>query len=158
MKDNNIVIGFKVMKWIIKTILMILGVIPFSRCSSGYKEKDGKVTFNGKEIDSKGFVVLNRSFAKNDSTVYYKERAFEYANVATFIALDEHYAKDKDKAYYCDEYREGQNYYLTKKQTILTIENAIPASFESLQGDYARDGRQAYYKGIAFKVKDAALP
>jgi len=156
MKDNSIVILFKVMRWVIRTIFVIVGVIPLSRCSSGYKEKNGKVTFNGKEIDGKGFVVLNRAFAKNDSTVYYKERAFEYADVATFVALDEHYAKDKDKAYYCDEYREGQNYYLTKKQTILTIENAIPASFEYLQDDYARDGSQAYYKGIAFKVKDVA--
>lgn len=156
MKDNNIFILFKVMRWAIKTILVILGVVPLSRCSSGYKEKDGKVTFNGKEIDGKGFIVLNKSFAKNDSTVYYKERAFEYADVATFVALDEHYAKDKDKAYYCDEYREGQNYYLTKKQTIVTIENAMPASFESLQDDYARDARQAYCKGIVFKVKDVA--
>ncbi|AXY74649.1 hypothetical protein D3H65_11950 [Paraflavitalea soli] len=156
MKDSNIVIGFKVMRWVFRTILMILGVIPFSRCSSGYKQKDGKVTFNGKEIGGKGFIVLNESFAKNDTTVYYKERAFEYADVATFVALDEHYAKDKDKAYYCDEYREGQSYYLTKKQTIVTIDNAMPASFESIQNDYARDGRQAYYKGIAFAVKDVA--
>lgn len=156
MKDNSIVILYKVTRWIIKTILVIVGVIPLSRCSSGYKQKDGKVTFNGKELDGEGWIVFNESFAKNDTTVYYKTRAFEYADVATFKALDEHYAKDKDKAYYCDEYREGQNYYTTKKQTIVTIENAIPASFEWLKGDYARDGKQAYCKGIAFAVKDVA--
>lgn len=156
MKNNSFVILFKLVKWTVKTILVIAGVIPLSRCSSGYKQKDGKLTFNGKELTGKGWRILNSSFAVNDSTVYYKERAFEYVNAASFEALDEHYAKDKNKVYYCDEYRDGQTYYTTKKQTIVTLKNALPASFEVLQDDYARDREQAYYRGISFKVKDVA--
>jgi len=156
MKDSGIVNLFRGMKWIIRTILVIIGVIPFARCNSGYKQKNGKVTFDGREMEGKGWIVLNESFAKNDSVVYYKSRAFEYADVATFAALDDHYAKDKYKVYYCDEYREGQNYYTTKKQTIVTIENAIPTSFEYIKDDYAKDEKLAYYKGRSFKVKDLA--
>ena len=156
MKDNGIIICFKIIKWVIKTVLVIFGIIPISRCSSGYSKKDGKVTFNGKEINDKSFIVLNDAFAKDSSTAYYKERPFNYADVATFEALDEHYAKDKDKAYYCDEYREGQNYYLTKQQTIVTVQDAIPASFVSIKDGYAKDSKRGYFKGVGFNVKDVA--
>jgi len=154
MKDNSIIIIFKIIKWTIKTVLVIFGIIPISRCSSGYSNKNGKITFKGKEITDKSFVVLNDEFAKDSSTAYYKERPFNYADVATFKALDEHYAKDKDKAYYCDEYREGQNYYLTKKQTIVTVLDAVPVSFVSINEGYAKDSKRGYFKGIGFPVKD----
>lgn len=142
------------MKWIVKTMLMLTGILPLFKCSSGYKDEKGKVTFNGKEITDKNFVVFNKAFAKDSTTAYYKEWPFSTADVATFEAVDEHYAKDKNKVYYCDEYREGQNYYLTKRQTILEISDALPTSFEVIGYGYARDQAQAYFEGIAFKVKD----
>jgi hypothetical protein len=151
---KTIKIMFKLIKWTIRTMLVITGILPFAGCSSGYREKDGKVTFDGKEITDKSFVVLNEQFAKSDSTAYYKSRAFSYTDVATFEALDEHYAKDKNKVYYCDEYREGQNYYLTKKQTILEVKNTNPLTFKTIGSGYARDAHRPYFEGIAFKVKD----
>ena len=156
MKDNSIMIFFKIIRWALKMVLVIFGVIPISRCSSGYSNKNGKVTFNGKEITDKSFIVLNDAFAKDSSTVYYKESPFSYADIATFEALDEHYAKDKNKAYYCDEYRQGQNYYLTKKQTIVTVQDAVPAFFVSIKEDYAKDNERGYFKGVGFNVKDVA--
>ncbi len=147
---------FRLIKWSIKTVLFLTGLLPFFKCSSGYREKNEKVTFNGKEITDKSFIVLNDAFAKDSTTAYYKERSFSYADVATFEALDEHYAKDEDKAYYCDEYREGQNYFLTKKQTIVTVQNAIPVSFVSMKYDYAKDSKRGYFKGIGFEVQDVA--
>lgn len=156
MRDNNIIIFFKVVRWVFKTILVIFGVIPLSRCSSGYREKGGKITFDGKEITDKSFVVLSNEFAKDSVAVYYKSRAFQYADVVSFEALDAHYAKDKNKAYYCDEYREGQNYYLTKKQSILEVELAVPASFVSVGDGYAKDAKHAFFLGKAFTVKDIA--
>ncbi|MEO6732825.1 MAG: DKNYY domain-containing protein [Ferruginibacter sp.] len=142
------------MKWIIKTILVISGIIPLSKCSSGYKEKNGKTTFNGKEITDKNFVILSDEFAKDSTTAYYKEHPFQYADIASFKAVDDHYAKDKNKVYYCDEYREGQNYYLTKRQTILEVKKADPASFISLHNGYGKDNFNAYFQGVAFNVKD----
>ncbi len=137
-------------------LLLFFGVFQLIRCSSGYKEKDGKIYFNGEEITDKSFVVLNDAFAKDSTTAYYKNKSFQYADVATFEAVDDHYAKDKNKAYYCDEYCEGQNYYMTKRQTITEINNAQLSSFVSLTNGYAKDNLHAYFEGIAFKVKDVA--
>lgn len=153
MKDN-IIFFFKFFKWVFKTILVIFGVIPFSGCGSGYREKNGKITFNGREITDKSFKVLSNEFAKDSVAAYYKSSAFQYADVPSFEAVDAHYAKDKNKAYYCDEYREGQNYYLTKKQTIKEVHGAIPASFVSADNGYAKDSKQAYFLGRPFTVKD----
>ena len=110
--------------------------------------------YNGKEITDKNFKVLNKEFAKDSATAYYKERAFQYADVPTFEAVDEHYAKDKNKVYYCDEYREGQNYYMTKKQTIEELDNVSPASFVSLGNGYGKDAQHAFFCGKNFAVKD----
>ena len=159
MKDNGIIIFFKIIRWAIKTVLVIFGIIPLSRCGSGYKEKNGKITFNGREITDKNYIVLNDQFAKNDSGAYYKEYSIHDADVKTFVALDQHYAKDTNIAYYCDEEREGQNYYLTKHSVIIKIRDVHSASFISL-GDgytgYAKDNKRGYIKGVGFPVKDAA--
>jgi len=154
MNGSNILFFFKFIKWAFKAVLVIFGIIPFSRCSSGYREKDGKVTFDGKEITDKSFVVLSNEFAKDSTAAYYKSKSFQYVDIASFEAVDEHYAKDKNKAYYCDEHREGQNYYLTKKQTITEVNLAIPASFVTADNGYAKDSKHAYFLGRPFKVKD----
>jgi hypothetical protein len=159
MKDNRIIIFFKMTRWAIKTMLIIFGIVPLTRCGSGYREKNGKVTFNGKEIMDKSFIVLIDEFAKNDSAAYYKEYSIRDADIKTFVALDKHYAKDNSNAYYCDEEREGQNYYLTKHSVIIKIENVHCASFNILGDGYsgfAKDKKRGYYKGVAFDVKDAA--
>lgn len=137
-------------------ILVFTGIIPLARCSSGYSEKNGKITFNGKEITDKNFVVLSNEFAKDSTTAYYKQWPFSYADVASFEAVDEHYAKDKNKVYYCDEYREGQNYYLTKRQTIKELKLVNPASFVRLQYGYGKDSTHAYFEGNLFAVKQIA--
>lgn len=100
--------------------------------------------------------MLSDEFAKDSTTAYYKEHAFQYADVATFKAVDEHYAKDKNKVYYCDEYREGQNYYMTKRQSISELKNVDPTSFISLQNGYGRDNNHAWFQGETFTVKDVS--
>lgn len=147
---------FKFIKWFIKSVLILTGILPLLKCSSGYKEKDGKITFNGKEITDKSFVVLSSEFAKDSTSAYYKEHAFQYADVSTFEPVDEHYARDKNKAYYCDEYREGQNYYMTRRQTILELKDVDPTSFVSLQNGYGKDNKHAWFQGKTFAVKDVA--
>lgn len=157
MKDNGIVIVFKILKWCVKTVLVVFGIVPMVRCGAGYQKKNGKVTFNGKEIANKNFVVLNDAFGKDDTAAYYKEYSISGADIKTFTALDRHYAKDANTVYYCDEEREGQNYYLTKHSVIKSIKGAKPATFTIL-GDgmegYAKDSEQAYYGGTGFKVTD----
>ena len=147
---------FKITRWSIKTVLLLTGMLSLLKCSSGYREKDGKITFNGEEITDKSFVVLSDEFAKDSTTAYYKQHSFRYADVASFQAVDEHYAKDKTAVYYCDEYREGQNYYMTKKQTIMDVKDAVPSTFVSLKNGFAKDASYAYFEGNRIKVKDVS--
>jgi hypothetical protein len=147
---------FKIIKWLLKAFFFIVKSLILSAFGLDNEEKNKKVKFNGKVVTDKSFQVLNRKFAKDLTTAYYKDRAFSYADVPTFEALDEYYAKDKDRAYFCDEYREGQNYYLTKKQTILTIGNADTPTFTSLENGYAKDSTQAWFRGIAFQVEQVS--
>jgi len=147
-------LGFKLIKWMGKSMCLLIGVLPLCKCQSGYRNQDGKIKFNGKEISDKNFVILNACFGKTDTAVFYKEHNIDGANPASFIALDEQYALDQNKVFYCDEKREGQNYYLTKRNIIFEIEHADPTSFSVLGNGYARDRERAYYKGQSFEVKD----
>ncbi len=159
MKDNNLTILFKVMRWCVKMVLAITGILPFARCGSGYRENNGKVTFDGEEISDKSFIVLNNVFGKDSADAYYKRYSIPGADIATFTSLDKHYAKDKNTVYYCDEEREGQNYYLTKHSVIFKVKDARSATFtimgEGYEG-YAKDEKRAYCKGVGFEVKDVA--
>lgn len=158
MKTNTLTVVFKIIRWCMKMVLVLTGILPLARCGSGYREKGG-ITFNGEEITDKSFVVLNDVFGKSDSAAYYKRYSIPGADIATFTGLDKHYAKDKATVYYCDEEREGQNYYLTKHSVITRIKDALPATF-SVMGEgyegYAKDGKRAYFKGTGFEVKDVA--
>jgi hypothetical protein len=58
---------------LVKALLALTGIFSLFKCSSGYKEKDGEITFNGKEITAKNFVVLNEVFAKAESIANYKK-------------------------------------------------------------------------------------
>ncbi|TLV01473.1 DKNYY domain-containing protein [Dyadobacter luticola] len=147
---------FKIIKWLLKLFFLILGGL--LREIFHLPEKPKPVKFNGVVVKNKNFHVFNKSFAKDLTTAYYKLYAFNYADVPTFVALDEHYAKDCNRAYYCDEYREGQNYYLTKKQRIVTIHDIDFESFETLGDGYAKDKRNTYFKGRYFKPDQASTP
>ncbi|MEO6039954.1 MAG: DKNYY domain-containing protein [Saprospiraceae bacterium] len=150
---------FRLLFKFFQLVLMLTGVISVSRCGgSGYHADGDKVFFNGEEV-SKDLKVLSDEFAKDDSAAYFKRYEIPGADVATFTAVDKHYGKDKNTVYYCDEYREGVNYYLTKRSNIIAVKNAQPAAFVSL-GDgysgYAKDNRQAYFQGLGFAVEDVA--
>ncbi len=148
---------FKIFKWTFKTILVLLGVFPLSKCSPGYREQNGKITFNGKEINDKNFIVLNDHFAKDDTAIYFKDYIIENADIPTFEALDAHYAKDKWMVYYCKVERDAQAYYLTKRNVIFRMKDADVTTFKLMNGGldgYAVDKKQAYFNGVAFVVKD----
>ncbi|MBP6827157.1 MAG: DKNYY domain-containing protein [Saprospiraceae bacterium] len=150
---------FKLVFRFFKFVLMLTGVISFSRCGgSGYQKDGDKVFFDGKEV-SKDLKVLNEVFAKDDTTAYFKRYSIPDADVATFSAVDRHYAKDKNTVYYCDESRDGVNYYLTKHSVIVRVKHAHPASFVSMGNgytEYARDDQRGYFQGVGFAVQDVA--
>ena len=152
--EKTIIDPMLVMKRGLKATLLISGMITASGCSSGYEIDHGATTLDGMEVPNKALVLLSEEFAKDSVAVYYKGMAIPAADLASFEALDAHYAKDKDKVYFCDEYRDGQNYYLTKKQTIQEVQAATPSSFVSMGDGYAKDGGRAFFQGKGFVVKD----
>lgn len=135
---------------------MLTGILPLLRCSSGYQENNGKKTFNGKEITDKHFVVLNESFAKDSLYAYYKEKSIAGADVASFRAIDDAYGKDRNRVYYCDESRDGKNYYMTKYQVVTVVEQADPVSFKLIGSGYAKDRLHGFFGSKLFIVKDIA--
>lgn len=141
---------FKLIKSIFKGLLMITGILSMTKCQKG----QGKVMFNGKMVEDKNFIVLNKSFGIDSTKVFYKDYVLEKADAATFIALNEHYAKDKTQVYYCDEYRESQTYFTTKNKTINILNGADPNTIRIIDDDYAVDQKKAYFLGYAFNVKD----
>ncbi|MBC7848874.1 MAG: DKNYY domain-containing protein [Chitinophagaceae bacterium] len=147
---------FKLFRSLLKVIFIATGILPFFKCSSGYKETNGKKTYNGKEITDATFKILNDAFATDSATAYFKEHPITGADVTSFIALDEHYAKDKKYVYYCNESRDGQTYFTTKRNSISTIDGALPESFKLLESGYAYDKQAAYFEGTQFRVKNPA--
>ncbi|MDJ1466227.1 DKNYY domain-containing protein [Cytophagaceae bacterium DM2B3-1] len=142
---------------VLKFFLFPLSLLSLFRCGSGYKEKDGKVTYNGKEIDTStmhGFVVLNDAFAKDSIQGYFREREISESDGPTFQALDENYAKDKKNVFYCTKTRDSQTYFTTSSIYIQRLSSADPASFVALEYGYAKDKKRAYYEGKPFDITD----
>ena len=93
-------------------------------------------------------------FQKKGGLWHYRELPIEGADAKTFQVLNENYAKDKDRVYYGDTYRKGQEYYMIKHTRLKVLEGADPSTFRYLNYDYSRDKAAVFYEGVAFPVKD----
>ncbi len=93
-------------------------------------------------------------FQKKDGAWYYYSTLIAEADADTFQVLSPHYAKDRNRVYHCDTYRESQDYFTTKKSRVTVLERADASSFRPLEHGYARDRAQVYFEGVAFPVKD----
>ncbi|MBC7904339.1 MAG: DKNYY domain-containing protein [Gemmatimonadaceae bacterium] len=144
-----------------RAVLMLAGFFSFlSGCSIGnpYKKKNGKWFYDDYEIpDVKGkFQPLNNRCAKDDSTGFYRGSTGFESDGRSFAALDIHYAKDARRVFYCDTYRDGQEYFFYKHNRINTIREADAASFVLLDGSYAKDKNLVFCGGVPFPVADIA--
>lgn len=149
--------------WI--TGLMLLGVLAFgfaslSGCDSGsYQRQNGEWRFDDRPLAEQPIgklVVLNRRFARTATQVFYRHSRIEGADAASFEALDEHHGRDRQRVYHGDTYRVSQDYFTTQRIRITVLADAEPASFQLMSQGYARDGRQAYFEGEPFAVRDVA--
>lgn len=124
-----------------------------------YQKKNGVWYYDDRSISTNfpaSFTPLNKRFAKANDFGFYRGATITGSDGKTFVALSDHYAKDKSNVYYCDTYRKGQEYYMMKHNDIETIKGADASSFVYLTGDYAKDKSSAYCEGIGFVVKDVA--
>lgn len=142
--------------------LFFMGILSFLfGCGSNtpYQKKNGVWYYDDMSVSTKhpsSFTPLNKRFARADDFGFYRGSVVSGSDGKTFVAFNEHYAKDKSTVYYCDTYRKGQEYYTVKYNNIQTIRGADAPSFVYLTGDYAKDKSSAYYEGVGFAVKDVA--
>ncbi len=93
-------------------------------------------------------------FKTQNDTVFYRDEAVPQIDAKTFEVLDDHLVKDKNHVWYCDTYRSGQDYFLTRRNNVTLLEKADPATFRKLNKRYARDKDHLFFEGVFFPVKD----
>jgi hypothetical protein len=122
-----------------------------------YEKRNGVWHFDGHEMhiaQPEQFKPLLGPFAKGAEGGYYRGSAIADSNGASFEAMDEHYARDKLRVYYCDTYRKSQEYYSMKHDRIVVLEGVEAASFRLLKNSYARDTNKLFFDGVYMPVKD----
>lgn len=95
-------------------------------------------------------------FAKIDGVWHYEKAPIRNADAGSFVAIDDHYAKDRARVYYADTYRDGKEYFTVRHARIVEVKDADPATFKVMRLGYARDARGIYYEGVRFAVRDPA--
>lgn len=93
-------------------------------------------------------------FHQKEGSWYYRDLRIEDADAKSFTVINDNYAKDRDRVYFGDTYRKGQEYYVVKHSRLRVLNGADPATFRYLNYDYSRDKSSVFYEGVAFPVKD----
>lgn len=135
-------------------------------CSDGsYEKRDGQWLYDGNPIEVQepsrfkplgGKADEASAFARDSKVAYYRGSVIEGSDGASFTVLDAHYARDKAHAYFCDTYRKGQDYYLTRYNRVVAIDGVDLGTFRVWQARYARDTARLYYEGVHVPVRDLA--
>ena len=87
---------------------------------------------------------------------HYRDMPVDDADTASFVALDEHYAKDRARVYYGASRRSGQEYFSIRHDGVRVIDGADPASMRVMKIGYAKDAHGVYRDGVRFPVRDPA--
>jgi DKNYY family len=139
---------------------MISLVSLLTGCSSKepYQQRNGVWTFEDQPITlqpGEHLTPLIAAFAKTERHGYFRGLPLGTSDGGSFEALDEHYAKDQQRVYYCDAHRVGQDYFTTPRRRVKVLE-ADPASFQILKAGYTRDANKLFFEGQLFPVKDVS--
>ena len=139
---------------------LVTGVSGLTGCDvrSGYTHKDGLWNYGGTRqfipVDPKTFKPIDDLFARDAQRGYYRGSVIDDSDGKTFEVLSEHEARDAKSVFYADTYRKGQEYYTQRHNRVFTVAGADAGSYRRLAHGYARDVRQVYYEGQAFRVRD----
>jgi DKNYY family protein len=93
-------------------------------------------------------------FQQKDGAWYYNATPIAQADAKSFRALGPHYAKDKARVYWAETYRTGQDYFTTRRDRVIVVDQAEAATFTPLKGEYARDRSNVFFEGMRFAVSD----
>lgn len=121
-----------------------------------YQQRNGVWHFEGQPMALKPgerLTPLTGVFAKTEQHGYFRGWPMHGSDGRSFEALSPNYAKDRQQVYYCDTYRDSQDYFISKRLQVSVLK-ADAGSFRYLKDNYARDKAGVFYKGKAFTVKD----
>lgn len=123
-----------------------------------YNKKDGewhykKISLH--ESSSEPLTFLGAGFAKTKKWAYWEGWSVAGADVPSFVGLSDHYAKDKDHAFWLDTYRDSKEYWSIQHLKSIKMDVDV-ASFHNLDERHAKDNKSMYYEGVAFAVADVA--
>jgi hypothetical protein len=90
---------------------------------------------------------------QKDGVWHYRTATITGSDTASFKVLSDHYAKDRNRVYWGDSYREGREYFMIRHDRVTVVKDADPASFRVMEQDYARDAQRVYYEGEQFAVR-----
>ena len=139
---------------------LLVGVLSFllgcNLSDNPYQKKNGVWYYDDKPITIEGgeLTPLNNRFAKSATQAFYRGDVLPESDGQSFVALSEHYAKDKSNVYYCETYRDGQDYFMTKRNRIVLVKGADPGTLRIIKDGYARDKTTMIFEGKVFMVKD----
>jgi hypothetical protein len=144
-----------------RLIMLLLGLLAaLVGCDGGgYQRKSGQWLHNDVAFtptDPASFKPIDKLFARDSQSGYYRGSAVDGSDGASFEVLSEHEARDRLAVYYCDTYRKGQEYWTVRHLKVDRIRDADPATYTVLGRGYARDRLHVYEEGVAFEVRDVA--
>ena len=145
----------KRMALMLSALLALIGCSP----TGAYSQKDGKWHFEREAMAvprGETLKPLNNRFAKTATVAFFRATIIEGAHAPSFVALTEHYAKDRARVWYGDTYRKGQEYYTIAHTRIEVIEGADAPTFTYIDQGYARDKARMYYEGTPFTAHAAS--
>jgi hypothetical protein len=138
------------------TIIGLVSLLVGCGSREPYQQRNGVWHFEDQAMQLKPgehLTPLLGAYAKTEAHGYYRGKALEDSDGRSFESLSEHYAKDRKTVYYCDAYRDGQDYFSTQRSRIKHLK-ADPNSFRFLKSGYARDATSVFFEGQFFPVKD----
>lgn len=97
---------------------------------------------------------LRNGFALKKITIWFYDIALENVDPNTFEILDDYFFKDKEHVYFYETYRVSQDYFTTKRKSVLPLKNADPTSFVVLGEGYAKDKSSAWFLESVFIADD----
>lgn len=143
-------------KQVLGTMIGLVSLLTGCGSKEPYQQRNGVWTFEDQPITlqpGEHLTPLVAPFAKTERHGYFRGLPLETSDGGSFEALDEHYAKDQQRVYYCDAHRVSQDYFTSPRRRVNVLE-ADPASFRILKGGYARDASKLFFEGQLFPVKD----
>lgn len=132
-------------------VLFVLIVTLFACNENKYSDED--------VAGSDGLQVLNSDFAKDSVQAYYHKLPIEGSDPASFVALDQFYAKDKKNLYYCNDNSYLNTWPLTwepakERRSIEIVDSTESASFISLGLGYVKGQSKVFLDGKKIRVAD----